>query len=312
LKKVLFLDTVHPILEERLSHAGYQCVHDFTSKPEQIADVLGECKGLVLRSRITVNSAFLALAPNLQWIARSGSGLENIDLEAADAAGVAVINSPEGNSDAVGEHVIGMALQMVNHLFSGNASVREGRWERELHRGRELKHMNIGLIGYGVMGSSVAQKLSGFGSRILAHDKYKTGFAGGRVEEVDLPTIFAEADVVSLHLPQNKETFHYANAEFFAQFAKPIYFINTARGKNVDTRALVDALNTGRVIAASLDVLEFEKASLEGLDLADAEALRTLMAFPQVFFTPHVAGWTVESYFKLSNVLADKILQRYP
>jgi D-3-phosphoglycerate dehydrogenase / 2-oxoglutarate reductase len=118
--------------------------------------------------------------------------------------------------------------------------------------------------------------------------------------------------VVSLHLPQNKETFHYANAEFFAQFAKPIYFINTARGKNVDTRALVDALNTGRVIAASLDVLEFEKASLEGLDLADAEALRTLMAFPQVFFTPHVAGWTVESYFKLSNVLADKILQRYP
>lgn len=309
MKKVLFLDTVHPVLEERLRAAGFDCVHDYTSKADQLTDTLRDCIGLVLRSRITVDTALLAKAPALQWIARSGSGLENIDVAAAQARGVAVINSPEGNSDAVGEHVVGLALMLVNRMLSGNASVRAGRWERENHRGRELKHMNIGLIGYGVMGQAVAQKLSGFGARILAHDKYKTGFSSGLVEEVDLNTLFAEADLVSLHLPQNKETLHYANAAFFEQFAKPIYFINTARGKNVDTRALVDALSSGRVVAAALDVLEFEKASLEGLDLADAEALRGLMAFPQVVFTPHVAGWTTESYFKLSDVLADKILR---
>ncbi len=309
MKKVIFIDTVHPILEERLSAAGYVCTHDYTSSKTELMHTLLDCCGIVLRSRIGIDRDILQAAPALQWIARSGSGLENIDLEAAQARGVAVINSPEGNSDAVGEHVIGLTLAMLNKFISGNTAVREGRWERELHRGRELKHLNFGIIGYGVMGKAVAEKLSGFGTRILAHDKYKTGFSAGRVEEVELETLFAEADVVSLHLPQNAETMHYANVDFFNRFAKPIYFINTARGKNVKTTDLVEALKNGRVTSAALDVLEFEKASLEGLDLADAEALRGLMAFPQVVFTPHVAGWTTESYFKLSDVLADKILR---
>ena len=264
--------------------------------------------GLVLRSRIPIDDAFMQSAPQLKWIARSGSGLENIDLPSAHARGIQVIHSAEGNRDAVGEHVIGLTLNLINKMCQANESVKNGHWLREAHRGRELKHMTFGIIGYGVMGSSVAEKLSGFGCQVIAYDKYKTGFGNTRVQEVDLAHLFQEADVVSLHLPQSSETFHYADANFFASFSKPIYFLNTARGKNVHTAALLYALQQHHVVAAGLDVLEFEKASLESLDVDDAATLQELMKLPNVLFTPHVAGWTEESYFKLSEVLAHKII----
>ncbi len=308
MKKVLFIDSVHSILETRLAAAGYVCEHDLTSNREEIMHQMHKYDGLVLRSRIRIDEAFMQSAPQLKWIARSGSGLENIDLQAAQAHGIQVIHSAEGNRDAVGEHVIGLTLNLLNKMCEANHSVKNGHWLREAHRGRELKHLTFGIIGYGVMGSAVAEKLSGFGCKVIAHDKYKTGYSSGLVTEVELAQIFQETDVVSLHLPQSAETFHYADSNFFASFAKPIYFLNTARGKNVDTAALLHALHQHQVVAAGLDVLEFEKASLEGLDVNDAATLQELMKLPNVLLTPHVAGWTTESYFKLSDVLANKII----
>jgi D-3-phosphoglycerate dehydrogenase / 2-oxoglutarate reductase len=308
LKKVLFIDSVHPVLQERLEAAGYQCVLDFRSPRESLLDQLHEFEGVVLRSRLAIDAEWLNRGTQLKWIARSGSGLENIDQKTADQLGIKIISSPEGNRDAVGEHVLGLTLNLLHKISQGNTSVRNGDWLREAHRGRELKHLTFGIIGYGVMGSGVAEKLSGFGSRIIAFDKYKTGFSSGTVEEVDLKTLQECADIVSLHLPQNEETLHFADTSFFSSFAKPIWFINTARGKNVKTTDLVEAIKNGRVSGAALDVLEFEKASLEGLELNQAQALTDLLNMDQVIITPHVAGWTTESYFKLSDVLADKIL----
>jgi D-3-phosphoglycerate dehydrogenase / 2-oxoglutarate reductase len=310
-KKVLFLDTVHEILEQRLLGAGFVCEHHYSTSRSEVLSILPAFAGIVVRSRLTIDRELLTHASQLEWIARSGSGLENIDLNAAEERGIHVISSPEGNRDAVGEHVIGLTLALLKPLFAANASVKSGHWLREAHRGRELKNQTFGIIGFGHMGSAVAEKLSGFGCRILAHDKYKTGFGNQHVTEVTLEQLYREADIVSLHLPQSAETYHYANEAFFDQFQKSIWFINTARGKNTETAALLKALESGKAIGAALDVLEFEKASLEGLTDADSAVLIRLKSLPQVLFSPHVAGWTTESYYKLSDVLADKIIEHH-
>jgi D-3-phosphoglycerate dehydrogenase / 2-oxoglutarate reductase len=310
-KKVIFLDAVHEVLEQRLSAAGFVCEHHYSSPRAEVLSILHAFAGIVVRSRLTIDRELFDSATQLEWIARSGSGLENIDLRTAEDRGIHVISSPEGNRDAVGEHVIGLTLAMLNQICTANTSVKDGHWLREAHRGRELKNLTFGIIGYGHMGSAVAEKLKGFGCRIVAYDKYKKGFGNQHVTEVALQQFYREADIVSLHLPQSADTYHYANEAFFGQFQKSIWFINTARGKNTHTAALLSALENGKVIGAALDVLEFEKASLEGLTDADSEILTRLKTLTQVLLTPHVAGWTTESYFKLSDVLADKILAQH-
>ena len=258
--------------------------------------------------------------PDLQWIARSGSGLENIDLATAAELDIAVHSSPEGNRDAVGEHCIGMLLGTLHKLPSGDASIRQHQWLREAHRGRELKSMTVGIVGYGHMGSAFAERLAGFGCRVMAYDKYKEGWGEQPTTQRPLPyvkpvgwdTFCQSVDVVSLHLPWTVETKGMVDDVWLAQFDKPILLLNTSRGPIVQTKALLSALDDGRVTEACLDVLEFEGRSLEALDgLADAEmraAFEQLLAHPSVLLSPHVAGWTLESYVKLSTVLADKIL----
>jgi D-3-phosphoglycerate dehydrogenase len=310
--KVLFLDTVHEILAQRLSAAGYACHFDYKSDREEIKKILAEYTGLVLRSRIKIDADLLKHAPSLKWIARSGSGLENIDLSFADQHNIEIINSPEGNRDAVGEHAIGMLLMLLNNLKQADSEVRKGIWDRETNRGFELSGKTIGIIGYGVMGSGFAEKISGFGCRILAYDKYKIGFGNSMVEEVEMTTIFDQADIVSIHLPLTEETIFQVDQKFLQSFKKPIYLINTARGKHVKISDLVDAIDAGKVAGACLDVLEFEKSSLEGLENQTVpEELIKLRNSDKVILSPHIAGWTVESYFKLSNVLADKILSLF-
>jgi D-3-phosphoglycerate dehydrogenase len=256
-----------------------------------------------------VMTVFIDAATNLKFIARSGSGLENIDVAYAESNGVKVYNSPEGNRDAVGEHAVGMLLMLLNNLRQADADVRAGRWPREENRGYEIAGKTVGIIGYGLMGSSFAQKLSGFGATVIAYDKYKTGYSSSIVQEVSLAELRLRADIVSLHLPLNAETHYFANTAFFQSFAKPIYFINTARGKNTETAALVDALKNGRVKGACIDVIEYEKASLEGLEQDPSlTAMRELITMSNVVLSPHIAGWTHESYEKLSSVLAEKIL----
>lgn len=308
-KRILFLETVHPILAEKLSELGFECEFNYKISYPELLACIEDYHGIVLRSRITFNDQLIQAAKQLEFIARSGSGLEIIDLESCAKHNVKVFSSPEGNSDAVGEHVIGMLLSLANNLHLANSSVRKLEWLREEHRGFEIKEKTIALIGYGHMGKSVAKKLSGFECNVLAHDKYVTPLNDSFVKSASLNDIFEAADVVSLHLPLSDETKEYANAQFFSSFKKPIVFINTSRGGHVNIVDLMNAIDQGKISHAALDVLPFEKSSLEGLN--ENALFEKLLSYSNVLLTPHVAGWTTESYYKLSYVLFEKIKGHY-
>ncbi len=307
MKKVLFVDEIHPVLAQRLEQLGFTCEYDYHSSKKEIEQKIHSYEGLVIRSRFPIDKNFLQKASALRFIARSGSGLENIDVEYAQKSGIRVINSPEGNATAVAEHAVGMLLCLFNKICQGNYEVKHQQWNREKNRGLELSGKTVGIIGYGVMGSAFAQRLQSFSCTILAHDKYKQNFNNQHIKEVELNNIFNEADIVSLHLPQTPETLHYVDDAFIEKMDKPFYLINTARGKHVSIQALVRGLKSGKVAGACLDVLEYEKSSFS--ELTVDENFNYLQQAPNVLLTPHVAGWTVESYFKLSNILADKIEQ---
>ena len=309
---MLFIDSVHAILEERLTKLGVICEHDYTSNKQEIEAKINNYQGVVIRSRFTLDTTFFNAANNLKFVARSGAGLENIDVAYAEKVGVKIIHSPEGNMDAVGEHSIGALLMLFNQLKKGDAEVRKGIWDREGNRGLELSGKTVGIIGYGFMGSSLAKKLMGFDVTILAYDKYKVGSLKTEdrswVTEVTLEQLKAESDIISIHLPLTEETNYYIDTHFINSCAKPFYLINTARGNHVKTADLVQALKSGKILGACLDVLECETKSFETIS---AEQLPQdfvyLTQSENVILSPHVAGWTVESYIKLSSVLADKI-----
>jgi D-3-phosphoglycerate dehydrogenase len=306
---VLFIDTVHPILSERLTANGYQCVDGSGFSEEQIIESLPVYNGIVIRSRFKLDSDFLKHARNLQFVARSGAGMENIDENYCSENNIVLFNAPEGNRNAVGEHALGMLLALFNNLLQADAEIRNGKWDREGNRGIEVAGKTIGIIGYGNNGSCLAKLLKGFDVRVLAHDKYKSGFQKENVEEASLQQLFEEADIVSFHIPQNEETLFFANDSFFSSFKKPIYLINLSRGKIVETAALVKALKSGKVLGACLDVLEYEKSSFENFFEQNISIdFQYILSAKNVLLSPHVGGWTHESYFKLSDVLADKIL----
>ncbi|MBW6483327.1 MAG: hydroxyacid dehydrogenase [Vicingaceae bacterium] len=313
-QKILFIDTVHSILEERLVQMGYACEHDYNSSKTTIEQKIKNYVGIVIRSRFSIDNCFLDKAENLKFIARSGAGLENIDVAYAEKKGVKVINSPEGNKDAVGEHAIGMLLMMFNKLKQGDAQVRQGIWDREANRGLELAGKTVGIIGYGNMGSALAKKLIGFDCNVIAYDKYKVrGWGlevGSWADEVSLEELKAKATIISIHLPLTEETQHYVDANFIASCKKPFYLINTARGNHVNTFDLVEGLKSGKVLGACLDVLEFESNAFD-LEGIDNETFNYLKQAENVILSPHVAGWTNESYEKLSTFLADKIEKEF-
>lgn len=311
MKRVLFLDTVHPILEEKLTAAGYVCEHNYTCSYAKALQIIDPYFGIVIRSRLPVDKDFLAAAKSLKFIARSGAGLENIDLQAAASANIEVFNSPEGNMDAVGEHAIGMLLMLFNKLNTAHEEVKKGIWKREANRGHELKGKTVGIIGFGHTGSAFAKKLQGFECKILAYDKYKNNYAPAYVRETNLSFLQQNADIISIHLPLSEETHYYVTDDLIDACGKPFYLINTARGNHVDIGALLRGFESGKIKGACLDVLEYEKRSFENLsDLP--EDFQKLVAHPWVVLSPHVAGWTVESYEKLSLFLAEKILKKFP
>jgi D-3-phosphoglycerate dehydrogenase len=308
-KRIVFLDTVHPILFNRLKDAGLRCEWQTDIDRDSILNGrLADVHGLVLRSRLTLDTPMLQAMPQLHWIARSGAGLENIDIEAANNRQIKVMNSPEGNADSVGEHVIGQLLMLLHKLHTSHQHVQQGGWNREGHRGSELGAKTVGIIGYGNMGSAFARRLSGFGCRVLAHDINKRGFDGEHgVEEVELAAIFEHCDVVSLHVPLTEITSKMVNTDWIQRFKNPVILINSSRGAVVETTAVLAGLNSGHLQGVILDVIEYEKKSLEGLSTRP-KALETLSSDERVVLSPHVAGWSNESYFKLSNFLAEKIL----
>lgn len=311
MKKVFFLDTVHPILSERLTQEGeYECIeaHDWTR--EQCKTQLKDAYGLVIRSRFTLDESFLQFIPDLHFIARSGAGMENIDVSYCEKRGIQLFNAPEGNRNAVGEHALGMLLSMMNKIHTANRDVKNGIWDREGNRGVELDGKTVGIIGFGNNGKAFANKLRGFDITLLAYDKYKTGFGDDFVIEATLEALLRKSDVISFHIPQNEETIYFADQEFFDALGKPVYLLNLSRGKIVETKSLIDSILKGTIIAAGLDVNEFEKKSFEEFfDGSDNEELKFLLESDKVLLTPHVGGWTTESYYKLSSVLADKILE---
>jgi D-3-phosphoglycerate dehydrogenase len=306
--QVVFIDTVHPILQQRLENAGYQCIDATYFSKEQCIASIEIAKGIVIRSRFRMDEMFLKNAKSLEFIARSGAGMENIDEAYCESRGIELFNAPEGNRNAVAEHALGMLLNLFRHIKKGDAEVRTGIWDREGNRGVELDGKTVGIIGFGNNGSAFARKLSGFDVQVLAYDKYKKVANLGQVEKASMERIFEEADVVSFHVPQTEETLFWGNADFFNSFAKPIYLLNMSRGKIIKTRDLLDAIDQGKVLGACLDVLEFESTSFSEID--KNETLNQLLNHPKVLLSPHIAGWTQESYFLLSDVLADKILTR--
>ena len=309
--KINFVDAVHPVLSTRLTVAGHTCEDLSERTGEELFAQLHDSQGLVVRSRV-LDAATLAHAPKLKFIARCGAGMENIDRDYCAKRGIRLYSSAEGNRDAVAEHAVGMLLALMNKLSKADREVRSGIWDRKSNSGNELGGSTVGIIGFGQMGTAFAQRLQGFEVKVLAHDKYREGFANDQVEEVGLDELMERSDVISLHLPLNAETDHYADADFFARFEKPVWFINTARGPLTDTAALLDAIDSEKVRGACLDVLEFEERTLLGLSREQENpVLKRLYANEKVLLSPHVAGLSTESYFKLANVLADKILSDF-
>lgn len=305
--RILIIDDIHEVFLEKLKVAGMEVDYQPTMTLEELLPILEDYEGLVLRSKIKVTSSIMDQAKNLKVIARAGAGMDNIDELYAQSKGIQLLNAPEGNRNAVGEHMVGMLLSLFNHLHTSHLEIKEGKWLREENRGIELRERTIGLIGYGNNGEAMAKCLSGFGVRILAYDKYKSGFGNENVIESTLEDIAMYADVLSLHVPLTPETFEMVNADFLNSFLKPIYLLNGSRGEVVVLPALVEALREGKVLGAALDVLPIEKFPA----LEAQPWFKEITTHPNVLLTPHVAGWTVESYFKIANVLADKIIEQF-
>lgn len=307
--KILALDSNHELLINGLRNAGFVVDEDYKSSKEEVLNIISNYDGILIRSRFPIDRFFLEGAGNLKFIGRVGAGLENIDEEFARQKGIILLNAPEGNRDALGEHTIAMLLMLMNRLKIADNEVRNGTWKREENRGDELMGKTVGIIGYGNMGKAFAQRLKGFAVNTICYDILEN-VDDENARQVTLNEFLSEADVVSLHTPQTKETNAMINSDFIASFHKPFYFINTARGKSVVTKDLVEALKSGKIKGACLDVHEYEKSSFEHLDLnIMPEDFRYLLQSEKVILTPHIAGWTVQSKEKLAQAILDKILE---
>lgn len=310
--KILHLDSNHPLLWNQLEEAGFHNDEDYTSSKEEIESIIQDYQGIVIRSRFKIDKTFIDSAINLQFIARVGAGLESIDCDYAASKKIHLIAAPEGNRNAVGEHTLGMLLSLMNKLNRADKMVREGQWVREGNRGYELDGKTVGIIGYGNMGKAFAKKLRGFDVEVICYDIQDT-IGDENAKQVSLTELQLKADVLSLHLPWTPETDKMIDVKFINAFAKPFWFINTSRGKNVVTDDLVSALESGKIRGAGLDVLEYEKLSFENLflDSEKPKALEYLLQAENVLLTPHIAGWTYESHEKLAQTIVDKIKKIY-
>ena len=302
-KKILIVDDLHPVFKERAEALGYE-VDDRPeiTRAETLA-VVKDYDGIAVRTKFRIDKEVFDVAPKLKFVARAGAGLDNIDVDIAKEKGIVLLAANEGNMDAVGEHAVGLLLSLMNNFRKADVEIRKGIWDREGNRGYELSGKTVGIIGYGFMGQSFARKLSGFGVNVIAYDKYKTGFTDGFAKEVSMEEIVKHSDVLSLHIPLTKETKQMVNDEYFFHFRKPIFFINTARGEIVNVKAVLNNLTNGKILGAGLDVLEAEKLPT----LAEQDWYDALKINEKVVLTPHVAGWTFDSYRKISEVLAEKL-----
>lgn len=304
---VLIIDEMHPSIIPLLENEGFQVDYRPEIARPQIEEIIHHYHGLIIRSKTSMDKPLLEKASQLQFIGRAGAGLDKIDLDYLEERKIRLYNAPEGNRDAVAEHAIGMLLALFNHIPRADQQVRDKIWNREQNRGEELSGKTIGIFGYGNMGRAFAKKLSGFDVKVLAYDKYKHGFGGHLVEEVSFERIQEEADVLSIHVPLTPETRNFFTLEVINDFKNPFYLINTARGEVIGLDALNKGLASGKLRGALLDVLEKEK--LDQLDPHQEEVFQKLIRRENVLFSPHVAGWTFQSYEKINKVLVRKLLE---
>jgi len=302
-KKILIVDDLHPAFAQAAEKLGYACTIDTSFTREKTLNVIADYQGLAIRTKFQVDREVIDTATNLRFIARAGAGMDNIDEEYAIEKGIVCINAPEGNSDAVGEHAVGLLLSLMNNFRKADQEIRNGIWDREGNRGYELKGKTVGIIGYGHMGQSFAQKLSGFGVGVIAYDKYKTGFSDRFAREVSMEEIVRLSNVLSFHIPLTAETKGMVDDEYLFHFRKPIFLLNTSRGEIAKVQAILNGIKSGKILGAGLDVLETEKFP----SLAEQTWFEELKNNGRVVLTPHIAGWTFDSYRKISEVLAEKL-----
>ena len=304
--KILHIDSNHPTLISTLKNNGYINDLDISSSKEEIIKIIKDYDGLILRSRFKIDKDFIDNASNLKFIARVGSGLENIDCNYAKSKNIEVISSPEGNSNAVGEHAMGLLLSLLNNINTSSNQVKEGLWFREKNRGFEIEGKTVAILGMGNTGKSFAKKISSFNCKVFFYDideKIKSKYA----KKSSLDFLYKNADIVSLHLPHTINNIDLFNKEFIQKFDKPFWLINTSRGKIVNTLDLVDALNEKKILGAGLDVIDIESSSFNNIEKELNPYFNELINLKNVIITPHIAGWTFESNVKLSQIIIDKI-----
>ncbi|MFT5617078.1 MAG: D-3-phosphoglycerate dehydrogenase [Arenicella sp.] len=305
MRNCLIIDKMHESIVPLLKEIGVEPDYRPKITISEVEQIIGNYEGLILRSKLKLSRALLEKGERLRYVARAGAGVDQIDEDYLAQRNITLLNAPEGNRDAVGEHTLGMLLCLFNRLNLADLEVRAGKWRREENRGHEIKGKIIGIVGYGNMGNAFAKRLQGFECEVLAYDKFKEGYGNEFAKEVSLEELQQKADVISFHIPLNQHNKYLVSDAYLKGFKKSIYIINLARGEVIPLSVLVSGIKSGKIIGAGLDVLENEK--LDTLTPQQSEDFQFLTKQEKVLFSPHVGGWTFESYVRLNEVLVDKI-----
>ena len=303
--KILIVDHMHESIIEMLGDSGFRPDYRPEITRTEILNIIDQYAGIVVRSKTRIDKELVSKATNLQFVARAGAGIDNVDYQEISSRNIKLVNAPEGNRDALGEHTVGMLLTLLHKINIANREVKQGIWNREGNRGWELKGKTVGIYGFGYMGSAFAKKLRGFDCTVLVYDKYKTGLSNEFIQQVDLQTFQKQTEILSLHVPLTSETKYLFDEYYLSQFPKLRILLNTARGEILSLKALEKLLGSSKLIGVGLDVLENEK--IDQLNLEEQQIFDRLAKKENVIMTPHVAGWTFESYKRINEIIVSKL-----